>query len=307
MASDGVGWNRDSGWRVAMLFQRCGRHPALGAGEETAHLIIRRLPEIVVPETDGVKRFRSLGADHLVDEFAHFFAGRARGDRHRADDPGGISFAQGERAGPQRRSGGQPVVDEDHRLTGDIGGRLGASVEALAAGKLAPLVGFDRVDDFSRNAELADRILVQDPQSARGDRAHGQLFVAGDAELADEEGIKGCVEGRGDLGGDRNAATRKPEHDDVANDLGTGVRWDASCWPASARSRNGTGIEPSGIAPRRLTMPMPAPPGDASASRREPRRFGAREGSQGESSRPQIVAAELSWPPVIRRRRRRER
>ena len=183
-------------------------HPALGAGKMAAHLVVRRLPEIVIPETDGVERLRSLGADHLVDDVAHRIADRARGDRHRADDPGRVPFAQGERARPQRRSGGQTVVDENDRLAGDIGGRLGAPVEALAAGKLAPLVGLDRVDGLSRNAKLADRLLVQDAQSARGDRAHGQLFVAGNAELADEEGIEGCVEGRGNLGGDRNAATR---------------------------------------------------------------------------------------------------
>ena len=49
-------------------------HPALGAGEVMAHLVVRRLPKIVIPETDGVKRFRSLGADHLVDDVAHRFA-----------------------------------------------------------------------------------------------------------------------------------------------------------------------------------------------------------------------------------------
>ena len=202
-----------------MRFRRRGGHPALGAGEVAAHLVIGRLPEIVIPETDGVKRFRSLGADHLVDDVAHRFADRARGDRHRADDPGRVSFAQGERSCPQRRSGGQTVVDENDRLAGDIGGRLGSPVQALAAGKLAPLVGLDRVDGLSRNAELADRILVQDAQSTGGNRAHGQLFMAGDAELADEEGIEGRVECRGDLGGDRNAATRKPEHDDVGTIL----------------------------------------------------------------------------------------
>ena len=61
---------------------------------------------------------------------------------------------------------------------------------ALGAGKLAPLVGLDRVDGPSRNAKLADRILVQDAQSTRGNRAHGKLFVAGNAELAHDEDIE---------------------------------------------------------------------------------------------------------------------
>ena len=43
--------------------------------------------------------------------------------------------------------------------------------------------------------------------------------MTGDAELADEEGIEGRVECRGDFGGDRNAATRKPQHDDVGTIL----------------------------------------------------------------------------------------
>ena len=150
------GWSRDGGRRVDICpFRRRG-HPALAAGEQAAHLIVRCLPEIVIPETDGVKRVRSLGADHLVDDVAHRLADRARSDRHRADDPGWVPFAQGERARPQRRPGSQTVVDENDRLAGDIGWRLGSPVEALAAGKLAPLVGLDRVDGLSRNVELAD-------------------------------------------------------------------------------------------------------------------------------------------------------
>src|SRR5688500_12048210 len=39
--------------------------------------------------------------------------------------------------------------------------------------------------------------------------------MTGNAELANEEGIEGRVECRGNLGGDGNAAARKSEHDDV--------------------------------------------------------------------------------------------
>jgi hypothetical protein len=39
--------------------------------------------------------------------------------------------------------------------------------------------------------------------------------VAGNAKFADEEGIEGSVEGSGNFGCDRNAATRKSEDDDV--------------------------------------------------------------------------------------------
>jgi hypothetical protein len=39
--------------------------------------------------------------------------------------------------------------------------------------------------------------------------------MAGDTELADEEGIEGRVECRGNLSGDGNAATGKPQNDDV--------------------------------------------------------------------------------------------
>jgi len=103
---------------------------------------------------------------------------------------------------------GQSVVDEDDRLAADIGGGLGSSVQALAAGKLTALIGFDRVDGLSRDVEFTNRFLVQDTESAGCDCAHGQLFMAGDAELAHEKGIKGHVQCRGDLGGDGYAATR---------------------------------------------------------------------------------------------------
>src|SRR5215216_79522 len=43
--------------------------------------------------------------------------------------------------------------------------------------------------------------------------------MTGDAEFADEESIEWRVECRGHLGGDRNAATRQSEHNDVGSVL----------------------------------------------------------------------------------------
>jgi hypothetical protein len=120
----------------------------------------------------------------------------------------------------ERVHGGR-VRRVDHRLAGDIGGRLGAPVEAFAAGKLAPLVGLDRVDGLNGNVELTDRVLVQDPQSAGCDGAHRQLLVPGHADLADHQHVERRPEGVGDLGRHRHTTPRQPEdHGVVGGEVG---------------------------------------------------------------------------------------
>ena len=58
-------------------------------------------------------------------------------------------------------------------------------------------------------------VLVQHPDTSRRDRAHRQLLVARDAELADYEHVERSLERARDLGRDRHPATRQAEHHHV--------------------------------------------------------------------------------------------
>ena len=61
----------------------------------------------------------------------------------------------------------------------------------------------------------ADHVLIEHDHAAAGDGPHRQLFVARQPELADEEDVERCVQGPGDLVGDRHAAPGQRQHDDV--------------------------------------------------------------------------------------------
>jgi hypothetical protein len=89
------------------------------------------------------------------------------------------------------------------------------STGLLAAGQLAALVG-DRVEDLvGRDVHGLEHLVVHHDDVAGGDRAHGQLLVARRAELADEEDVERRAQFPGHLVGDRHAAARQGQHDDV--------------------------------------------------------------------------------------------
>ena len=66
-----------------------------------------------------------------------------------------------------------------------------------------------------RDAEQPDEVFVQDANASAGDCPHGQLLVAGHAQLAHDEDVQGHVQGLRDLERDGGAAARQREHKDV--------------------------------------------------------------------------------------------
>ena len=54
---------------------------------ESPHLLVARLAEVVVPETDGLKRLRCLKAHNFVGNVPQAFAGFLRTNRHCHDNP----------------------------------------------------------------------------------------------------------------------------------------------------------------------------------------------------------------------------
>jgi len=97
----------------------------------------------------------------------------------------------------------------------------GAAVEALAPRQLVRLLGGDGVDHAVRDVQSAHDVLVQHAHAARGDGAHRQLLVAGNAQLAHEEDVERRAERLGHLGRDGHAAARQREHQHVRS---VGVR-----------------------------------------------------------------------------------
>jgi hypothetical protein len=192
-----------------------GLEPPGRAAQQVAHLVVGDGGEVLVPEADGVEWIGRDGADRLVHDPSDRLADHGRRDGDRRYDPARTLGADGLGGGTHGRAGRQAVVDEDHDLAADVGGEPVAAVQPLATGQLAPLVVGDGVDDGVRDAEPLDHGRVQHADAAGGDRAHRQLLVAGDAELADEDDVERGPERLSDLLGDRDAAPRQGEHDHV--------------------------------------------------------------------------------------------
>ena len=162
-------------------------------------------------------------------------------------------------------------------------------------------------------------VVVEDAHAAGGDRAHGQLLVAGHAELAHEEHVERRVQRPGDLVADRHAAARQPEHDDVvaagvvAQPLGqqpAGVRRSRkrcgsgrrSCHLVAALGRPGPASSPSPL--RRASMSAASTASTAIASR--PGSAGPPCGSPRRPAHSATCAARSGGRPPLRRRRRAE-
>src|SRR2546421_1055969 len=66
-----------------------------------------------------------------------------------------------------------------------------------------------------RDAQIPDDVVVEHDHAPTGNGTHGQLLMAGDAELANEEDVEWCAEGGGDLVPDRDAPPGERQHDHV--------------------------------------------------------------------------------------------
>src|SRR5438552_10902580 len=109
-------------------------------------------------------------------------------------------------------AGGEAVVDEDDDFVMELGRRAVVTVEALAALELLALTGGDLVDERAWDAEAVDDVAIQNLDPAGGDRAHGELLMAGHAQLADDEHVERSVEGLGDFQGNGYSPARQSEH-----------------------------------------------------------------------------------------------
>jgi hypothetical protein len=61
------------------------------------------------------------------------------------------------------------------------------------------------------DADALYDFFVEDPHTAGRNRAHGEFFVTGHAEFANDENVERQVERAGNFVSDRNAAARKSD------------------------------------------------------------------------------------------------
>src|SRR5262245_19136051 len=108
--------------------------------EQLGHLLVGRLLEISVPDTDGTEAIRRLGADRLVGLGGQLVARRRFPDRYRDDDSLRTQSPDGEHRGPHRGTGCAAIVDEDRHSVTHLGSCILSAIHALSTLELASLV-----------------------------------------------------------------------------------------------------------------------------------------------------------------------
>ena len=118
---------------------------------------------------------------------------------------------RGEHAGPGR----EPVIDEDDRLTGHVGGRATIAIGGLTSQQFTSLVFGDITQLLRRDSQRPQYIVVDHHSATTGQGAHRELFMAGCAQLAHDERIQRNPQGRSHFPRDGNPASGQTQHHDI--------------------------------------------------------------------------------------------
>jgi hypothetical protein len=128
--------------------------------------------------------------------------------RHGHDDACGRERSRRDDGGVHRGAGGHAVVDDDDGRTGNRERRATGAVRSFAALELLELTGANRLDLRLVEAELLEQLVVVDGHAAVSDGAERELGIERRAELAYNQCVDRCIEGRGNLARHRYAAAR---------------------------------------------------------------------------------------------------
>ena len=170
---------------------------------------------MLVPEADGLKRFRRFGAHHVVCDAPEpgtaLNRAHRRGDHHRCRPQlphrGHSRFHRCPRRHAIVNEDDGPLFQRRHRALPAIGRLAAFELEALADRNL--------FDGAPRDAEFIDEVLAEDAHVAAGNRTHRQLGMAWDAELPNHKHVQGSLKVACDLKRDRNASARQRQHHDI--------------------------------------------------------------------------------------------
>src|SRR5712691_11252510 len=158
------------------------------------HFLIGRLRKVVVPSPDSHEWLRSLDTDDVIYKLAEFFTGLPRRDRDGDHDPPRLHLLQGGDGGAHAGAGRQAIVNQDDGPTINVGRRPVAPVEAFATFELLLFAGSYLVDHFFWDLQDTHDFLVEHADATAGQGAHRQFFLAGQAELADQENVERSLE-----------------------------------------------------------------------------------------------------------------
>ncbi len=110
------------------------------------------------------------------------------------------------------RSGGDTVVHDDHRPSGERDPFPSPAVACLSPFQLRPFGFLDPGAVPLSEAGCTDRRSVDQPYAALADGAEGHLGLEGHPEFADHDHVQRCAQGARDLRGHGYSAAGEPEY-----------------------------------------------------------------------------------------------
>ncbi len=186
-----------------------------GAVKELDDTLVRDLSEVAVPLPDCVELRRGLEADDLIGFHFERFDDVDRGDGHRQHDPSCPSGPYHSQGRSGRAAGGDAIVHDDHRATGDRHGRLIAAESPRTRLHLRPLAGFDLAQFFVPHAGHVHDIPVDHTGTVFSDGSHPQLGLERDTQLAHHDDVERRFQRPRHLEGHRHASPGKAQDDRV--------------------------------------------------------------------------------------------
>lgn len=181
------------------------------APEETHHLGIGNLIELLIPRPDGAEGDRLKGTDDEVGVLCDATHRLPCSHRGGGDDPAGAGGSEEPQRRLDRRPGGDPIVDDDHRA---VPRRRRASSPPKSFRfviDICELPGPFLLDVPRRDAQRCDDGLIENERPILGNCADGELRVAGCTQLVRDENVELPSEPFRNLGRNRHSAARHPE------------------------------------------------------------------------------------------------
>src|SRR6185503_11247066 len=183
--------------------------------EEIVDFLVGGLIEVLVPETHGVEGLRCAKADDVVHLPSERPAGLPRADRHRDHDLSRSFLAESRDGRAHGGTGCQPIVYEDDGAAAQVGESAIVAISSLAPLELLALARGDALEGLVVDAIGPQHLLVHDAHATARDRADTELLVPGESDLPHDEDVQRRVERVGKLERDGDAASWKPEDDEV--------------------------------------------------------------------------------------------
>src|SRR5206468_130802 len=170
---------------MPVLWRRCS------LSQQLDDLVIRRLIEVSIPQTDCLKGLGRFNADHSIGDAPQPRATFNGADRGSHDNGGRAQLSHRGNRRLHRRSRRHSVVDENDRALLNRRQRSTSSIQDLAPFELETLTDRYLLDGRAWNAELVDEILAEHADLAACDGPHGELGMAWNAQLPHDEHIQG--------------------------------------------------------------------------------------------------------------------